>query len=263
MGETCRLPYVCLKFAVKQGSPMIAQPQTVAASLFERLNYFAQKDKVPSLAIAGLRRDAEALKKVDALTAYTALGAIAALENQPQEVLANYCAAQHLNMGFHEYQNFHVAFWRVFDFEHGKEAMDNALKVCQLDDTRQLSIAIENASHMMQLSNVVRLNDAARRIHADNIVNPIAERIQQLGLPEDVLQNLAERVYRHLMNHKIYVPKSILYQEDDYFLVRLYVSGYADVAQLAALQDEIYTMQNQCEQEAEIDLSAISFVLRP
>ena len=242
---------------------MIAQPQTVAASLFERLNYFAQKDKVPSLAIAGLRRDAEALKKVDALTAYTVLGAIAALENQPQEVLANYRTAQHLNMGFHEYQNFHVAFWRVFDFEHGKEAMDNALKVCQLDDTRQLSIAIENASHMMQLNNVARLNDAARRIHADNIVNPIAERIQQLGLPEDVLQNLADRVYRHLMNHKIYVPQSILYQEDDYFLVRLYVSGYADVAQLAALQDEIYTMQNQCEQEAEIDLSAISFVLRP
>ena len=59
------------------------------------------------------------------------------------------------------------------------------------------------------------------------------------------------------------MPKSILYQEDDYFLVRLYVSGYADVAQLAALQDEIYTMQNQCEQEAKIDLSAISFVLRP
>ena len=242
---------------------MTAQPQTVAASLFERLNHFAKKDKVPSISLARFRRDAEALKKVDALTAYTALGAIAALENQLQEVLVNYRAAQHLNMGFHEYQNFHIAFWRVFDFEHSKETMDKALSVCQLDDARQLNIAIENCSHMMQLSNVARLNDAARRIRADNVVNPIAERIQQSGLPESILQDLAERIYRYLMHNKIRILQGKIYQEDDCFLVRLYVSGYADVTQLAALQDEIYEIQSQCEQEAEIDLSAISFVSRP
>ena len=208
---------------------MTAQPQTVAASLFERLNHFAKKDKVPSITLARFRRDAEALKKVDALTAYTALGAIAALENQLQEVLT----------------------------------MDKALSVCQLDDARQLNIAIENCSHMMQLSNVARLNDAARRIRADNVVNPIAERIQQSGLPESILQDLAERIYRYLMHNKIRILQGKIYQEDDCFLVRLYVSGYADVTQLAALQDEIYEIQSQCEQEAEIDLSAISFVLRP
>lgn len=242
---------------------MNGQPQTIAANLFERLNHFLRKDKIPVTAIASLRRDAKALKKVNAITAYTALGLIAALENQPQAVLENYRAAQHLNMGFHEYQNFHIAFWQVFDFEHGKEAMDNALTLCQLDDVEQLHASIRHASHMMRLSDAARLNEAARRIRADNIANPIIERIQQLGLPENALQQLAERVYRYLMDNKIHVQQSISYQAEDYFLVRLYVSGYANIAQLAALQDEIYVMQNQCEQETGVDLSAISFVLRP
>lgn len=240
------------------------QPETLAPSLFNRLERFFQQDKIDFFKINSLKRDAKQLMNVSPILAYTALGMISALENKRDEVLSYYKTAQQLNAGFGEHHHFAISFSHVFDFENAIIATHHVFDACDYSNKEHLHVACERAMEYLLLNKVIDFNKILKKLDNKYQINDDIEKLLKLlNNPSDsILQKMMIGIYQELAQYQIRTIKMKLVDNNEYYLIKLYLNGCNDMKQLAQIQQEVNLYLADFEEEHHIDLSALSFALR-
>lgn len=239
------------------------QPETLAPSLFNRLERFFQQDKIDFFKINSLKRDAKQLMNVSPILAYTALGMISALENKRDEVLSYYKTVKQIGAEFEHHQYFMIALNHIFDFEQAKMAMQAVIQTCNRSNIEHLIIAKNDAIQFMLLSSAKELDNYLIKLRPNSHMDSFLAQWHKFNIDESVLQNLILGIYSLLANYGIHVTGGNFNQNNEnYWLNYLFVNGCNDMKQLAQIQQEVNLYLANFEEEHHIDLSALSFALR-
>lgn len=234
---------------------MQLHPQELADQIFSQLSELsAHRDRVNEFTLKRIQHDAERIKSHDPVAAYTALGCIAFLRHDTEEMLYNHQKALKFNdYDFHSNINFAVSLSNAgyfgLAYEYGKKAF-NIAGPEHVEAAKEFLNHCKSAGKFQEAAELMQLLGKMKiEIPKDNVVVDGLKFVNSRNIDPELISDYFCLSTEIMKKNDIY-PKNIRHwhyedEEEEYFIKEIFIEASSeDVAQMNTELSELVTKKN-------------------